>query len=229
MSDRRVFAIVVAAGSGDRFGGTTPKQLMEIRGTTVVQLAVAAIEAGGGVDDIVVVTRADLIERVAATVSGARVIAGGVTRAASVRSGLAALEGHEEDIVLVHDAARPLVGPGLVTAVVAATRDHGAATPALPVGDTLLEAEDGSVVAVPDRARLLRAQTPQGFLLGILRSAHDRAAADADFEPTDDCAVVRRYRPDVRIAVIAGSDRNIKITTPADLQIAESILSQRGA
>ncbi len=228
MQRRTVFGVVVAAGSGSRFGGDTPKPLLDLGGQTIVARSVAALSRSGVIDAITVVTRDDLVAEVGEVFAGeptpVTVVGGGATRAASVRAGLAALDGGDEDLVVVHDGARPLVEPQRVAALVATLVGADAATLVVPVADTVLVVEDGTVSSVPDRSVLHRAQTPQGFRLGLLRKAHRAAAAEPAFVATDDCAVVRRYSPATEIAVVAGSDRNIKITTPEDLLIARHLL-----
>lgn len=229
MQRRTVFGVVVAAGSGSRFGGGPPKQLADLGGQSIVARSVAALSRSGVIDAITVVTRPDLVAVVGELLSKEHppvtVVAGGASRAASVRAGLATLDGTDRDLVVVHDGARPLVEPRRVAALVATLDGAGAATLAVPVADTVLVVEDGTVTRVPDRSVLYRAQTPQGFRLGLLRKAHRAAAEEPGFVATDDCAVIRRYSPATDIAVIAGSDRNIKITTPADLLIAHHLLA----
>jgi 2-C-methyl-D-erythritol 4-phosphate cytidylyltransferase len=219
-------AVVVAAGSGERFGGDTPKQLALLAGTPIVVWAVRPF-LDAGCESVVVVTRDDLVVDVGslfAAEARVKVVPGGTTRASSTRKGLAALAAEDDDVVLVHDAARPLID----TATIAACRDaalaHGAATVALAVGDTILVTVGDTVTAVPDRASYRRAQTPQGFRYGDLVAAHS-AVVDATATVTDECGVMLRHRPDVTIAIVPGSDRLMKITTRADLETAERLLA----
>ena len=223
-----VHAIVVAAGSGHRFGGGEPKQLAKLGERTVLEHALEAIAGSGVVDAVVIVTRADLVDRVKDLCSGspsvAAIVVGGATRAESVRAGLAAIAGEPTDLVLVHDAARPLVGLDQVAAVMAALADADAATVAIPADDTLLRVETDTVVGTLERSGVFRAQTPQGFRLGTLRDAHARAMRDPDFVATDDCSIVLRYLPNSTVKVVAGSQRNMKITTLPDLATAARLL-----
>ena len=229
MNNRRVHAIVVAAGSGARFGNGTDKQLALLKGRTALEHVVAALVSSGVVNSIIVVTRQDLIERVQSLLGAAidHVIGGGATRASSVRAGLDIIKGSHDDKVLIHDAARPLLAPTQVVSVVKALDKVDAVTVAVPTSDTLLETNQDIVVNILDRDRVFRAQTPQGFRLGILRTAHQTAAADTEFIATDDCAVIRRFSAGTRISVIPGSERNLKITTVADLAMAEQLLTDR--
>lgn len=223
-----VHSIVVAAGSGHRFGGGEPKQLTKLGERTVLEHALEAIVGSGVVDAVVVVTRPDLVKRVKELCSSSpsveAIVAGGATRAESVRAGLTAIAGEPNDLVLVHDAARPLVAADRVAAVVAALADADAATVAIPADDTLLVVETDTVVGTIDRSRVFLAQTPQGFRLGVLRDAHDKATRDSDFIATDDCSIVLRYLADAVVRVVAGSQRNMKITTLPDLATAARLL-----
>ena len=226
MSDS-VVAAILAAGSGERFGGETPKQLLPLAGKPLLQHSLEAFGAVAAVDAIVIVTTDELVARVSALAEAAvakptRVIAGGNTRDASTRAALAGLT-DPDGKVLVHDAARPLIAAATINACISALDRFDAVGVAVPSSDTLLEVDQGRVSGIPDRSRLWRAQTPQGFRVDILRRAHDAAAADPAFEPTDDCGVVARYLTGVSIGVVAGSPSNVKVTYPEDLAVAEAL------
>jgi 2-C-methyl-D-erythritol 4-phosphate cytidylyltransferase len=208
-----VWAVVVAGGSGRRFGAV--KQFALLADRPVVEWAVAACRpAASGV--VLVVppgTSAD------ADHGADVVVEGGATRTASVRSGLSAVPDNAE-VILVHDAARPLATPALFRSVIDAVTSGGAdgAIPALPVSDTI-KVVDGSrtVTATLDRTMLVAVQTPQAFGAAVLRRAHA-----TDTEATDDAALVEALGATVR--VVPGDPRNLKITTPADLGTAEHLL-----
>lgn len=207
----RTCAIVVAAGAGTRFGA--PKQFVPLRGARVAHHAVAV--AGASCDDVVVVLPADTTwdgPPVAAAVTG------GVTRSESVRCGLAAVP-DDADVIVVHDAARPLASSALFRAVVAAV-ETGAdgAVPALPVSDTVKQVEGDRVVETVDRDGLMAVQTPQAFRAEVLRKAHAEAP-----EATDDAALVEALGG--AVVVVDGDPRNIKITTALDLELAMALLS----
>ena len=127
--------------------------------------------------------------------------------------------------MLLHDAARPLVDGRIIANCVASLRVHDAAGVAVPASDTMVVTENGVMESMPRRETLLRCQTPQCFRLSVITQAHELAAADPDFAPTDDCGVVLRYLPDVKVHIVEGSERNIKITYPQDLAIAEALLA----
>ena len=156
------------------------------------------------------------------------VIEGGVTRPDSTRAALAAIAAGEpggDCGVLLHDAARPLLDQRIIADCVAALRVHDAAGVAVPASDTMVVTGDGVMQSMPRRETLLRCQTPQCFRLPVITRAHELAAADPGFAPTDDCGVVLRYLPDVAVHVVPGSERNIKITYAQDLAVAEALLS----
>jgi 2-C-methyl-D-erythritol 4-phosphate cytidylyltransferase len=126
--------------------------------------------------------------------------------------------------VLLHDAARPLVDQRIIADCVEALRDHDAAGVAVPASDTMVVTENGVMHSVPPRETLFRCQTPQCFRLSVITRAHELAAADPAFAPTDDCGVVLRYLPVVDVHIVPGSERNIKITYPQDLAVAEALI-----
>jgi 2-C-methyl-D-erythritol 4-phosphate cytidylyltransferase len=200
-----VWAIVVAAGTGSRFGGA--KQFEELDGRRVVDRAVAATLAVA--DGVVVVVPADRTQD--GLLAGHRVVAGGATRSDSVRAGLAAVPDYA-DVVVVHDAARPHASPALFEAVVAAVRAGAdGAVPGVALSDTVKRVHAGRVVDTLDRTGLVGVQTPQAFAAAALRRAH--AAGD---DATDDAALVERAGGVV--VVVDGEPANIKITHRGDLR-----------
>ena len=212
----RAWAIVVAGGSGVRFG--KPKQFLMLGGRRVVDWAVLA--AGASCEGVVLVLPEDQVGRVALDVQPDVVVAGGATRSASVRAGLAQVpEGVEA--VLVHDAARPLAHPGLFATVLEALAGGAdGAVVAVPVPDTLKRVDaEGNVVETIDRTGLWAVQTPQGFRLDVLRAAH----ADEP-EATDDAGLVEAGGG--QVVVVAGDARNVKITEPADLDLLEALIAR---
>jgi 2-C-methyl-D-erythritol 4-phosphate cytidylyltransferase len=222
-------AVVLGAGAGNRFGAAMPKQLLTLGGKTLIEHCVNAFRQAPGVDDVVLVMPAAYTDDAAKLVGDqvSAIITGGVTRSDSVREALAHLaarETAETTAVLLHDAARPLVTQQIIADCVAALRCHDAIGTAVPTSDTIVVAQDGVMSHVPPRETLHRCQTPQGFRLSVITEAHKLAAQDPAFVPTDDCGVVLRYLPDVPVHIVLGSERNIKITYPGDLAIAEALL-----
>ena len=209
-----VVAILLAAGQGTRFGADRPKQYLEIAGKPVLRHAAEALLAEGLVAAIQPVCPAGQEAVLAAMLQGLPAlppVAGGASRPASVRAGLAALAGRAPDLVLVHDSARPLVPPGTVAALLAALETSPGAIPAQPVSDTLKRGAAGMISATVPRAGLYRAQTPQGFRYASLVAAHEAAPEDA----TDDAELLERMGE--AVALVPGSERNVKITFPEDL------------
>ena len=206
-----VWALVVAAGSGDRFGAA--KQYALLAGRPVLAHAVAA--ARTACDGVVLVVRSGDEHRAEVRATAAdRVVAGGATRASSVRLGLAAVP-VDADIVVVHDAARPLAGPELFLAAIAAVREGAdGAVCAVAVTDTLKRVDGDAVVATVDRTGLVAVQTPQAFRADALRRAHAGRA-----EATDDAALVEAAGG--RVVVVPGHVGNIKLTAAPDLVVAE--------
>jgi 2-C-methyl-D-erythritol 4-phosphate cytidylyltransferase len=230
----RTVAVVLAAGSGQRFGGGLPKQLRTLAGRTLIEHSVAAFCDSPGVDAVLVVTNPGLTERVAALLAAGRyakvtgVIEGGATRTDSTRCAISAL-GDDDCDVLFHDAARPLVDQQTIAACVRALATDRAVGVTVPSSDTIVETADGVITRMPRRDMLLRCQTPQGFRLSVIAAAYQLAAADPGFAEsvqTDDCGIVLRYLPQVPIRAVPGSERNIKITYPRDLDVAELLLKR---
>jgi 2-C-methyl-D-erythritol 4-phosphate cytidylyltransferase len=157
------------------------------------------------------------------------VIEGGVTRPDSTRAALAAVAADGGDPagcgVLLHDAARPLVDQRIIADCVAALGRYQAAGVAVPASDTIVITDNGVMHSMPRRETLWRCQTPQCFRLAVIARAHELAAADPDFAPTDDCGVVLRYLPGVEVHIVQGSERNIKVTYPQDLVVAEALIA----
>jgi 2-C-methyl-D-erythritol 4-phosphate cytidylyltransferase len=228
----RMVAVVLGGGVGQRLGAGLPKQLLTLGGTTLIERCVAAFEAAPGVDEILVVMARGYTGQVEALLGSryrkvAAVIEGGLTRPESTRVALAAIaSGHRGDCgVLLHDAARPLVDQRIIADCVAALREHDAAGVAVPASDTMVVTENGVMQSMPRRETLHRCQTPQCFRLSVITRAHELAAADPGYSPTDDCGVVMRYLPDVPVHIVPGSERNIKVTYPQDLTVAEALLT----
>ncbi|MEV4220026.1 2-C-methyl-D-erythritol 4-phosphate cytidylyltransferase [Nonomuraea sp. NPDC049725] len=233
----RTVAVVLAGGVGQRVGRDTPKQLIELAGRTILEHTIAVFDASAEVDEVVVLMTPGFGGQVHELVRRAgfgkvtQVVDGGASRTESTWRALQAL-GTQECNVLLHDAVRPLLEPRIVTDCVRALETREAVEVAIPSSDTVLVAapgDGGEVVGdVLDRSRLRRAQTPQGFRLSVIRKAYELAFADPGFgdrPATDDCGVVLRYLPDVPIFLVAGSERNMKVTHPIDLAIAERLLT----
>ncbi len=224
----RAAVVVPAAGAGRRLGGVR-KPYLELAGEPMLLRALRPFLAHPALEWAVVALPAEDAADPPAWLTAldprVRVVAGGAERTDSVRAALAALPA-DCQVVLVHDAARPLVTADVVERVLAAASAGTAAIAAVPVDDTIKEVEqDGSIARTLDRGRLWRAQTPQGFPRALLEEAHRRALADG-IVATDDAALVERLGG--RVVVVEGSAENFKITGPLDVPLAEAILRRRG-
>ena len=204
MEPSQITALIVAAGRGVRAGGDIPKQYRTIRGVPMLSLTAAAFAEHVG--DVVIVIHPEDAARAKAAVPDARLVMGGATRAESVRAGLAEVRTPH---VLIHDAARPGVTDAVIARVIKALTDHDGAAPALPVVDALWEG-DGVVRGTHDRTGLWRAQTPQGFRTVAIRAAHDAHPGGAADDVEVACAA------ELDVAIVAGDERNMKITGPDD-------------
>lgn len=228
----RAVAILTAAGSGTRLGDIRPKALVPLAGVPVVVRAARALTASGVVRRIVTTAPPDAVAELAealAGLPGLEVVAGGPTRQASVAAGLARLADEPADtVVLVHDAARPLVPVRVVRRVAGAVAEgHPAVVPAVAVADTVKVVDpDELVTGTLDRRALRAVQTPQGFRLDVLRKAHDAAAAaatDEESAATDDAGLAEALG--VPVLVVAGHPDAMKITTARDLAVAEALVA----
>ncbi|WP_421745450.1 IspD/TarI family cytidylyltransferase [Bifidobacterium jacchi] len=235
-----VVAVVLAAGFGTRFDPANPKQLVSIASKPIVCWSIEAFESCDAVTDILVVVNPQVRGEVERLVDEAgypkvrMIIDGGSERVDSTACALQALADagippHAK--LLIHDAVRPFVAQSSIRGCVDALDQFDAATVACASTDTMLLTRDLGdrkvIESVPDRAAMFRAQTPQAFRFETIRHAYDLAAGDPDFHPTDDTRVVVDYMPDTPVAIVAGSETNLKITTRADLPIAERIAAQR--
>lgn len=214
----RIAAILVAAGSGSRFGSDIPKQFLTLAGLPVIRHAYRRLAEHATL--LQAVGDAEAIGTALAGLPLLPVVAGGATRQDSVRAGLEALVPHAPDIVLVHDAARPYFPPTTIPDLVAALRDHPGAIPAAPVADTLKRADHGVITATVPRDGLFRAQTPQAFRFGDLLAAHRSGLIGA----TDDASLLEAAGQSV--ALVSGSEDNIKLTYQDDLPRLERLMTQ---
>lgn len=222
---KRCGAVIVAAGSASRMGGID-KVMAPLGGIPMVARTVAAFQGCDAIAEIVIVTRPDLIRPISALCAGMdkvrAVVAGGSSRQESVGLGLNALSKNVE-LAAIHDGARPLITEAVIDRTVRAANSYGAAAPAVPVKDTIKVVKGGLVEKTPERATLQGVQTPQVFDFDLLRGALKKAQEEKA-ALTDDCSAVERLGMQVKI--VEGDERNLKVTTPMDLKIAEMLLEE---
>jgi 2-C-methyl-D-erythritol 4-phosphate cytidylyltransferase len=231
----QVFVILPAAGLGTRMAGPQPKQFLALDGVPIIVHSLRAFAAVGRVTAIYVAVRKPEMERMEAQIAEygfadrVRVVEGGDNRQESVSHALAALPAEAEDVVLVHDAVRPLIDVATIDRTIDAVAEYGAAIVGLPAVDTIKQVERTAhgalITSTIPREYVVLAQTPQGFRYGLLQRAFAEATADG-FIGTDEASVVERAGNPV--AVVHGSQVNLKITQPGDLELAEFYLHQRG-
>ncbi|MBR0673105.1 bifunctional 2-C-methyl-D-erythritol 4-phosphate cytidylyltransferase/2-C-methyl-D-erythritol 2,4-cyclodiphosphate synthase [Neoroseomonas soli] len=217
-------ALLMAAGTGTRFGAPVPKQYLPLLGRPVIRHAAEALLRGGLVRRVLPVVAEGEQDRVATLLAGLPVlppVVGGATRADSVRNGLEALAADPPAMVLVHDAARPVVPEGAIAGLVAALAAAPGAIPAQPVSDTLKRGTGGRILETVPREGLFRAQTPQAFRFDALLAAHRAGDGNA----TDDAALLEAAG--LTVALVPGSESNVKITWPEDLVRVEAHLAAR--
>ena len=220
-------ALIVAAGSGTRFGSDQPKQFLHLLGRPVIIHCLETFQQCSAVDEIVLVVSEygrEAFESLAGRYSFSKltsIVTGGITRAHSVKNGFEFIEPHPDAIVAVHDGARPLVTADEIERVIAKASQTGAACLVAEITDTVKRVEAGSIVETVDRAHLRRALTPQAFRYDILRRAFEGSPLDEAV--TDECYLVERLG--LPISCVEGSHRNIKITRPEDLRLATTLLA----
>jgi len=230
----RTHAIILAGGAGDRFGGDTPKQFIRLAGESILVRSLRAM-AAAGVDSMVVVSHPEWLRETEDALAEAHLpmpawaAAGGATRNESTRNGLLSLQADDDDVIVVHDAVRPLVPLEVIRRAIEPV-ERGlvdSTDTVIPSADTLVVVEDDMVVDIPDRGRFRRGQTPQVFRRRVLAEAYAAAEAAGDLGATDDCSLVLRYVPGARLMAVAGDEINVKITTRIDLVMADRMIQMR--
>jgi 2-C-methyl-D-erythritol 4-phosphate cytidylyltransferase len=237
VSSLRNVAVVLAGGVGSRVGLDFPKQLIKIAGRPIIEHTLDVLNSSPLVDEIIVLMAQGHLDAVRAIVQQGgftkvtQILEGAETRNGTTARALAAI-GPQECNVLLHDAVRPLLSQRIIADVVAALERHEAVDTAIPSADTIVSVTthgaDSVIKDVLPRAELRRGQTPQAFRRSVIGRAYELAAQDPDFTATDDCTVVLRYLPDVPIAVVAGDERNMKVTEPIDVYLADKLFQLTG-
>ncbi|MBP5496445.1 MAG: 2-C-methyl-D-erythritol 4-phosphate cytidylyltransferase [Bacteroidales bacterium] len=233
MMKQQNIAVILAGGSGQRFGSALPKQFLPLAGKTVIEYSVGAFEKCDAIDEIAVVMHPDYLPQMQAIIDRngwqkvRKLLPGGAERYLSTLAALNAYEGRSDLNLIFHDAARPAVSQRIINETVTALQTHPAVAVAIPATDTVFEVtDDGNfITAIPARKRLRCAQTPQAFHIDIIREAYRKALKDKDFTSTDDCGVLLRYCPEVPIFIVPGDVSNMKLTYPSDTTLLEKTLT----
>ena len=233
MNDIKNIAVVLAGGSGQRFGTALPKQFLPLAGKTVIEHSVEAFEQCAAIDEIAVVMNADYLPQMQEIIDRNRwkkvrkLLPGGTERHFSTLAAIKAYEGCSDINLIFHDAARPAVSQRIIQETVTALQTHPAVAVAIPATDTVFEVtDDGNfITAIPSRKRLRCAQTPQAFHIDVIREAYRKALQDPNFTSTDDCGVLLKYCPEVPIFIVAGDIANQKLTYPEDTILLERHLA----
>lgn len=224
-------AAILAGGSGRRFGSPTPKQFLQLAGKTVIEHSIDTFCQHPDIDEVAVVVHPDYRDTMQAIADRRgwsklkRIINGGAERYHSSLNAILEYHGYPDNTnILIHDAARPLLTAAVIDRVIASLSTNEAVGVGITSSDTVWVVKNEHITDIPDRKLLWRAQTPQAFHLGTLRRAYSEGM-HAGLVSTDDCGVVARYTPDVKICLVEGDECNIKITTATDLTLAETLLA----
>ncbi len=233
-SPLRTVGVVLAGGAGTRVGLDIPKQLLKIAGKPIIEHTIDAMNHAPDINEVLVLMTPGFTQDVEKIVAAgryqkvSRVLEGGATRNETTRRALAAL-GDQDCNVLFHDAVRPLLSQRIIRECVNELRRHEAVDVAIASADTIIIVDGDVIKEIPDRGRLRRGQTPQGFRLSTIRRAYELAEQDGDFTATDDCSILLRYLPDVPIKVVEGSEQNMKVTHPVDVFLADKLFQLASA
>ena len=227
-------AVILAAGSGSRTGLSTPKQFLPLGGKTVLEHSIHTFCNHPGIDQVVIVTATEFIDRVQLLVQAnnwikvTAILPGGKERFDSSLSAVHYFRENPEMVMLFHDAARPLVSEQIITDTLKAMERYDAVDVAIPTVDTIVQCDAAGTVmeSIQERRLLWRMQTPQAFRQKTIQEAYRIALQDPGFNATDDCGTVLRYLPGVKVGIVRGSERNIKLTWADDLSLLEFLLSE---
>ncbi len=234
---KKNIAIILAGGSGTRFGLDIPKQFAKLAGKTIIEHTIEVFENHILIDEICIVIKQNWIYKIEEfCVSNKykkvkKIITGGEERKDSSLSAINAYSnqlGYGENINLIfHDAVRPFVDNRIIDNVIESLSHYNAIDVAINATDTIIEVENGKIKNIPNRVNMMQGQTPQAFKLQTIQKAYKIASTDKNFKPTDDCGIVKKYLPDEIIHVVNGSLENIKITHKQDISMADKIFQSK--
>jgi 2-C-methyl-D-erythritol 4-phosphate cytidylyltransferase len=223
------YAIILASGSGSRFGSNIPKQFTKIHEKTLLEYCIEPFEHTIEIDKIIIVITPEYKTLAKEIISKnnykkiVNILSGGEIRKDSSYIGINSIKEKEAN-VLIHDCARALISPKIIKECIEGLKEYNAVDVAIPVTDTILKTTDEIIESIPDRTNLMASQTPQGFKLSLIKKAHELSKNDTNF--TDDCGLIVKYGL-AKIKIIKGDKENFKITYPQDFYIAENILNER--
>ncbi|GHT69329.1 hypothetical protein FACS189452_09970 [Bacteroidia bacterium] len=229
-------AVILAGGTGSRFGNDVPKQFLKIAGKTVIEHTIAAFECHPRIDEIAVVVHSQYVSTIEKMVIAnewgkvKKILVGGKERYESSRVAISTYAGYPDSNLIFHDAVRPLVSRRIIDDVVAALRKHNAVGVAVPAIDTIVEVNRNKnfIEQIFTRDLLYKEQTPQGFKLSTIQAAYERALQDPAFTSTDDCGVVVKYLPREKVYVVRGEETNIKLTYKEDAYLLDKLFQMQG-
>jgi len=220
-------ALILASGTGSRCGLDYPKQFAEIKGKCILQYTVEKFQNNKNINEIILVTNKEYLKKVENLTKVyskvSKVIAGGETRKDSSYNGIFSINEIEAN-VYIHDGVRPLISDKIISTCTEEMKNNSAVCVTIDSTDTIFETDDKGIISrIPNRKQLKRAQTPQCFRLSVIRKAHELAKNDPSCQVTDDCGLIMHYKL-ANIKTIQGSNNNIKITYPEDINFAEKLL-----
>lgn len=219
------YGIILASGTGSRFGGELPKQLAKISGKTILEHTIQVFENSKQIDHIIVVINPNfryLFEKIILNSNFKKIIKvvnGGNSRKESSCIGINCIDDNEANVI-IHDSVRPFLSNEIISDCIKALEKNNAVDVAIPATDTLIEVENSYIVNIPKRERFMQGQTPQCFKLSLIKKAHELSKDDSDF--TDDCGLILKYNLD-KVFVVNGSNTNIKITYKEDIFLADKL------
>ncbi|MCL1850704.1 MAG: 2-C-methyl-D-erythritol 4-phosphate cytidylyltransferase [Bacteroidetes bacterium] len=226
-------AIILAGGAGKRLKTEIPKQFIEIGGKKIIEYTLDIFEQHSQIDEIAIVINAQFIQEMDRIVQNGgykkvkRILQGGAERQDSSWVAINACKEVPNANLIIHDAVRPMIDADIITKMIKKLENYSAVTTAVPTTDTIYQVEENHIQYIPDRKYLMRAQTPQGFKQHIIQKAYQEAFRNKDYSATDDCGVVVKYLPRETIYVVAGNERNIKVTHKEDLYVLGKMIQSK--
>lgn len=224
--------VILAGGSGSRLDASIPKQFLKIAGKMVIEHTVDAFELNPNIDEIVIVSNPVYLSQIETLVlknqwkKTKKIISGGNERYKSSLSAIYAYDDPEINLIF-HDAVRPLISQRIIDDVVEALNSYHAVDVAILSADTIIEVNDQQIKNIPDRSKLMRGQTPQGFKLHTIKQAYENALKDPNLKTTDDCGIVKKYLPEESVYVVMGEDSNMKLTYKEDVFMLDKLFQLR--